>query len=367
MFRKLITQPFLNPLGKRFYNIPIKYKNGSQLLHVFDKHKNYKNELKNNTVSILGYGPQGRAQALNLRDNKVDVILGLRKNGESWKKAINEGWEPHKTLFEIDEASHKGNIIKYLISDIGQMEQWKNIKEFLYNNDTLYFSHGFSIYYEKFTKIIPQSNINVVMVAPKCSGNTVRKNFINKTGFMSSYAINQNIEDINIITKQTIALAFLIGSNSVFETTFEKEVKSDLTGERCVLMGMIQGAFIAQYNVLREKGHSPLEAYNETIEEALNSLYPIINENGMDWLYKNCSTTAQRGALDWAPKFEKVLKPVIEECYESVENETEIMRLIDCNHDKNYKETLSNELDDLSNQEMWKIKKQISDIKNKHK
>ena len=349
--------------GRRNYNIPIHYKDGYQQLYVNDSKVDYHQNLKDDTISVLGYGPQGRSQSLNLRDNNINVILGLRKHGKSWIKALNDGWIPNQNLFEIEEATHKGNIIKYLISDVGQISQWKNIKNFMYDNNTLYFSHGFSIFYNNYTNINPSSNINIIMVAPKCSGNTVRKNFKNNKGFMSSYAIHQNIEEKKNLKNKTLALGFMIGSNSMFETTFEKEVKSDLTGERCVLMGMIQGAFLAQYNVLREKGHSPLESYNETIEEALNSLYPIIHENGMDWLYKNCSTTAQRGALDWAPKFEKVLKPVIEECYKSVENETEIHRLIECNNDKEYNKKLDKELLDLSSQEMWQIKKQIGNIK----
>ncbi len=349
--------------GRRNYNIPIYHKDGYQQLYMNNSEVDYRQNLNDDTISVLGYGPQGRAQSLNLRDNNINVILGLRKHGKSWIKALNDGWIPNQNLFEIEEATHKGNIIKYLISDVGQISQWKNIKNFMYDNNTLYFSHGFSIFYNNYTNINPSSNINVIMVAPKCSGNTVRKNYKNNKGFMSSYAIHQNIEGGKNLKNKTLALGFMIGSNSMFETTFEKEVKSDLTGERCVLMGMIQGAFIAQYNVLREKGHSPLEAYNETIEEALNSLYPIIHENGMDWLYKNCSTTAQRGALDWAPKFEKVLKPVIEECYKSVENETEIRRLIECNNDKEYNKKLDKELLDLSSQEMWQIKKQIGNIK----
>ncbi len=349
--------------GRRNYNIPIYHKDGYQQLYMNNSEVDYRQNLNDDTISVLGYGPQGRAQSLNLRDNNINVILGLRKHGKSWIKALNDGWIPNQNLFEIEEATHKGNIIKYLISDVGQIAQWKNIKNFMYDNNTLYFSHGFSIFYNNYTNINPSSNINVIMVAPKCSGNTVRKNYKNNKGFMSSYAIHQNIEGGKNLKNKTLALGFMIGSNSMFETTFEKEVKSDLTGERCVLMGMIQGAFIAQYNVLREKGHSPLEAYNETIEEALNSLYPIIHENGMDWLYKNCSTTAQRGALDWAPKFEKVLKPVIEECYKSVENETEIRRLIECNNDKEYNKKLDKELLDLSSQEMWQIKKQIGNIK----
>jgi len=323
-----------------------------------------KNILNKETISILGYGPQGQSQALNLKDNNHNVILGLRKNGKSWTKAINDGWVPNTNLFTIDEATHKGSIIKYLISDAAQIDQWDSVKRFLYPNNTLYFSHGFGIHYKKYTNIEPPKDINIIMVSPKCSGRTVRSNFINGQGFTSSFAIHN---DFNNARELCMGLAFAIGNNYIFETTFENEVVSDLTGERCILMGMIQAAFLAQYKVLRNNGHSPLEAYHETIEEALTSLYPIIDENGMDWLYKNCSKTAQRGAIDWAEVFEPKLETMIQECYDSVKNETEIKRIIECNENPDYDTILQNELDEISNQEMWEIKKQIKNLKQPNK
>ena len=323
-----------------------------------------KDILKNETISVLGYGPQGKSQALNLRDNDHNVILGLRQHGNSWNKAINDGWNPNTNLFNIDEAAHKGTIIKYLISDVGQIEQWNTIKPFIYPNNTLYFSHGFGIHYKNYTNIHPPDDINIIMVSPKCSGKSVREHFLNGNGFTSSYAIHN---DINNANELCMGLAFAIGNNYIFETTFEHEVISDLTGERCILMGMIQAAFLAQYKVLRTNGHSPLEAYHETIEEALSSLYPIIDENGMDWLYKNCSTTAQRGAIDWAHVFEPKLTDMIQDCYNSVKDETEVKRIIECNKNPDYETILHNELDDISKQEMWEIKKQLKKLKSNTK
>ena len=317
--------------------------------------------ITNKTISVLGYGPQGKSQALNLKDKNLKVILGLRKNGISWENAIRDGWYPGIDLFEIDEATHRGKIVKYLLSDSGQINQWSTVKDNLHMNDTLYFSHGFGIHYYDYTKINPPEDINVVMVSPKCSGKTVRRNFINNKGFASSYAVYKDFD--GTAEETCLSLAFLIGNNYVFKTTFENEVVSDLTGERCVLMGLIQGAFLAQYNVLREKGHSPCEAYHETIEEALQSLYPLINENGMDWLYKNCSTTAQRGALDWAPRFEENLTPLIENCYNSVKNNNEVKRVIESNSDTNYRYNLNKELEVISKQEMWDVAKQLRKIK----
>ena len=355
MYSRLLTRSYST---KSFIN-----KQPIILSSKYTPHK-CKQLLENETISVLGYGPQGKSQSLNLRDNNHNVILGLRPTGNSWNVAINDGWVPNKNLFDIDEATHKGTIVKYLISDSAQIEQWDNIKQFLYPNNTLYFSHGFGIHYNSYTNINPQNDINIIMISPKCSGKTVRDNFLNGEGFTSSFAIHN---DFNNVYDICMGLAFAIGNNYIFETTFENEVVSDLTGERCILMGMIQAAFLAQYKVLRNNGHSPLEAYHETIEEALTSLYPIIDENGMDWLYKNCSTTAQRGAIDWANVFEPKLTSMIQDCYDSVKDETEVKRLIECNQDPNYKETLQEELNEISNQEMWQIKQEIKKLKTNNK
>ena len=316
--------------------------------------------LDNETTAILGYGPQGRGQSLNMRDQGFEVILGLRKGG-SWDNAVNDGWIEGETLFEIEEATKRGTVIQLLLSDAGQIQAWPTVKENLKEGDTLYFSHGFGIIFRDDTNIIPPSNVNVVLVAPKGSGLTVRNHFLEGRGINSSYAIFQ---DFNGSAKDiAIATAFAIGSGHLFETTFEKEVHSDLTGERCVLMGLIQGAFLAQYEVLREKGHSPSEAYNETIEEALESLYPLVSEKGMDWMFSNCSTTAQRGALDWAPKFKEVLKPVINDCYEKVVSGEEARISISSNSRDDYRSKLDKELEEINNQEMWLAGKQLRPLR----
>ena len=301
-------------------------------------------------TTILGYGPQGRGQGLNMRDQGFNVILGLRK-GASWNKALEDGWVVGENLFEIEEATKKGDIIQFLLSDAGQIQAWPSVKSNLVEGDTLYFSHGFGIVFHSDTNIIPPKNVNVVLVAPKGSGLTVRNHFLEGRGINSSYAVFQDYD--GSAKEIAISTAFAIGSGHLFETTFEKEVHSDLTGERCVLMGLIQGAFLAQYEVLRENGHSPSEAYNETIEEALESLYPLVSEKGMDWMYSDCSTTAQRGALDWAPRFKNVLKPVINDCYEKVVSGEEAKISISSNSRADYRNQLNKELDEINNQEMW--------------
>eukprot|EP01004_Peranema_trichophorum_P004746 NODE_3647_length_1312_cov_116.242220_g3191_i0.p1 GENE.NODE_3647_length_1312_cov_116.242220_g3191_i0~~NODE_3647_length_1312_cov_116.242220_g3191_i0.p1 ORF type:complete len:391 (+),score=99.14 NODE_3647_length_1312_cov_116.242220_g3191_i0:56-1174(+) len=306
--------------------------------------------LKDEVTAVLGYGPQGRGQALNLRDQGFQVIVGARK-GPSFDRAVEDGWKPGKNIFELEEAAYKGTIVQYLLSDAAQVAMWPNVKKHITKGKALYFSHGFGVVFKDQTHIIPPSDVDVILVAPKGSGLTVRTHFLEGRGINGSWAVFQDAT--GKAKERALATAFGIGCGHMFETTFEKEVVSDLTGERCVLMGLLQGAFKAQYDVLRAHGHSPSEAYNETIEEALCSLYPLVAQKGMDWMYANCSTTAQRGALDWAPKFEAALKPVIEACYQSVKDGSEARRSIDSNSAPDYQAKLTAELKAMSEQEMW--------------
>jgi ketol-acid reductoisomerase len=308
--------------------------------------------LKNEKIVVLGYGVQGPAQALNLRDNGIDVIIGQMEGDEYWEKAIKDGFVPGKSLFPIEEAAKQGSIIKMLLSDAGQVAVWPKVKKCLKDGAALYFSHGFAIVYKEQTGIIPPKNVDVILVAPKGSGRSVRLNFLAGAGINSSYAIEQDYT--GRAKERTLAIGIAIGSGYLFPTTFKKEVYSDLTGERGVLMGCLAGVMEAQYNVLRKNGHSPSEAFNETVEELTQSLIRLVDENGMDWMYSNCSTTAQRGALDWKPRFRDAVAPVFEELYESVANGTETKRVIDVNSAPDYKVKLQKELDEIKNSEMWR-------------
>lgn len=308
--------------------------------------------LKNETIAVLGYGVQGPGQALNLKDNGFNVIIGQRKNSSTWDKAIDDGWVPGKTLFEIEEAAQKGTIVQYLLSDAGQIALWPTVKKALNPGDALYFSHGFGITYKERTGIIPPDDVDVILVAPKGSGTSLRRMFLEGRGLNSSYAIFQDAT--GRAKERVTALGIGVGSGYLFKTTFKSEVYSDLTGERGTLMGAIQGIFAAQYEVLRANGHSPSEAFNETVEELTQSLMPLVAENGMDWMYANCSTTAQRGALDWWKKFRDATKPVFENLYEEVAAGREAQRSIDSNSKEDYREKLEEELAELRESEMWK-------------
>jgi len=307
--------------------------------------------LKDETIAILGYGVQGPAQALNLRDNGFSPIVGQLEGDDYWDKAVSDGFIPGKTLFPIDEAAKRGTIIKELLSDAGQVATWPTIKKCLNEGDALYFSHGFSIVYKDQTGIIPPENIDVILVAPKGSGTNVRRNFLDGSGINSSYAVHQDYTGRAV--ERTLALGIAIGSGYLFPTTFENEVYSDLTGERGVLMGCLAGTMEAQYNILRKNGHSPSEAFNETVEELTQSLIRLVGENGMDWMFANCSTTAQRGALDWSPKFRDAVAPVFEDLYNRVKTGKETQRVLEANSAPDYLKKLRKELDEIKNSEMW--------------
>lgn len=307
--------------------------------------------LKDEVVAVLGYGVQGPAQALNMRDNGINVIVGQKSGSKSWEKALSDGWEPGKTLFSLEEAAERGTMIQYLVSDAGQVAMWPKICPCLKPGDALYFSHGFGIVYRDQTGIVPPDYVDIILVAPKGSGTSVRANFLSGSGINSSYAVHQ--DSTGRARERALAAGIAIGSGYLFPTTFEQEVYSDLTGERGVLMGALAGVMEAQYNTLRAHGHSPSEAFNETVEELTQSLIRLVAQNGMDWMYANCSTTAQRGALDWKGRFRDAVAPVFDELYESVISGEETRIVLAANSAADYRENLSEELRVMRESEMW--------------
>ena len=307
--------------------------------------------LKNETIAVLGYGVQGPGQACNLRDNGFNVIVGQRE-GKTYQKAVEDGWVPGKTLFSLEEAAEKGTIVCMLLSDAAQIEVWPHIKQYLTPGKTLYFSHGFAICWNDRTGVVPPADIDVIMVAPKGSGTSLRTMFLEGRGLNSSYAVYQDAS--GNAKEKVLAFGIGIGSGYLFETSFQREATSDLTGERGSLMGAIQGLLLAQYEVLRENGHTPSEAFNETVEELTQSLMPLFAAKGMDWMYANCSTTAQRGALDWYPRFHDAIKPVMQKLYQSVKEGTEAQISIDSNSKPDYRVGLNEELKALRESEMWR-------------
>jgi ketol-acid reductoisomerase len=308
--------------------------------------------LQGELVAVLGYGVQGPGQALNLRDNGMRVIVGQRRGGRSWQRAVEDGFAPGEALFPVEEAAARGTVVQYLLSDAGQVAMWPKILPCLTKGKTLYFSHGFSIVYKEQTGIVPPPEVDVVLVAPKGSGRTLRTNFLDGSGINASFAVFQDFS--GRAKEKALALGIGIGSGYLFPTTFEKEVFSDLTGERGILMGALAGVMEAQYTLLRRHGHSPSEAFNETVEELTQSLIRLVAENGMDWMFANCSTTAQRGALDWAPRFKDAVAPVFDELYQRVTSGRETQRVLEANSAADYREKLDAELSAMRQSEMWR-------------
>jgi len=308
--------------------------------------------LKDETIAVIGYGVQGPAQALNLKDNGFRVIVGSRPDGKGWQRAVEDGWKPGKTLFDIPEAVERGTIVMLLVADAVQKELWPVVKPRLKEGDALYFSHGFAIAYQKLTGVVPPPFVDVIMVAPKGSGTSVRRNFLTGAGINSSFAVAQDYT--GRARERCLAIGIGIGSGYLFPTTFEHEVFSDLTGERGVLMGALAGIMEAQYEVLRAHGHTPSEAFNETVEELTQSLIRLVDEKGMDWMYANCSATAQRGALDWKPRFKKAVLPVFKELYERVRTGKEARRVLQACGKPDYQKQLQAELNAMRDSEMWR-------------
>ena len=320
--------------------------------------------LKDETIAVIGYGVQGPGQSLNLRDNGFNVIVGQRE-GRTFEKAVADGWVPGETLFSIEEACRRGTIILCLLSDAAVLSVWPVIKANLKPGNALYFSHGFAINWSDRTGVVPPADVDVIMVAPKGSGTTVRSLFLEGRGINASYAVEQDYTGRAL--ERTLALGIGIGSGYLFETTIRREAISDLTGERGALMGAIQGLFAAQYEVLREHGHTPSEAFNETVEELTQSLMPLFAAKGMDWMYANCSTTAQRGALDWKDPFHDAIKPVVERLYESVESGAEAQKSIDSNSKPGYREGLEKELNELRESELWRAAETVRRLRPENK
>ena len=316
--------------------------------------------LKDETIAVIGYGVQGPGQACNLRDNGFNVIVGQRQ-GKTYEKAIADGWVPGETLFSIEEAAEKASIVMCLLSDAAVMSIWPTLKQYLTAGKALYFSHGFAITWSDRTGCVPQEDIDVIMVAPKGSGTSLRTMFLEGRGLNSSYAVYQDVTGRAL--ERTLALGIGIGSGYMFETTFQREATSDLTGERGSLMGAIQGLLLAQYEVLRENGHTPSEAFNETVEELTQSLMPLFAQKGMDWMYANCSTTAQRGALDWMGPFHDACKPVVEKLYASVKSGNEAQISIDANSKPDYRVGLEKELAALRESEMWRTAETVRQLR----
>lgn len=251
--------------------------------------------LKGKTVAVIGYGSQGRAQALNMKDSGVKVIVGLRPGGKSWELCKKDGLEP----YAVDEASERADLIQMLIPDMAQPGVYKTqVAPHLREGKALGFSHGYNIH---FKLIEPPKFVDVIMIAPKAPGPRMREVYVEGKGVPALLAIHQ---DATGKAKQTaLAWAKAIGATKagVFETSFKEETESDLFGEQTVLVGGVMELIKKGYEVLVESGYQPELAYFEACNE-LKLITDLIYTGGLEGMLRAVSDTAKYGGLNYGPK-----------------------------------------------------------------
>ena len=253
------------------------------------------NPLKNKTIAVIGYGSQGHAQAQTMRDSGLNVILGLRPEGKSWKRARKDGFE----VYPVSEAAEKGDIVHMLIPDLEQSTVYRdNVKPHMTSGKALGFAHGFNIH---FRQIVPPPHVDVVMVAPKSPGFKLRDMYLNGFGVPALVAVYQ---DYSGQAKEiALAMAKSLGCTKagVLETTFKEETESDLVGEQTVLIGGLIELIKKGFEVLVEAGYQPELAYFEACNEA-KLIMDLIYQGGFTGMLKAVSKTANYGGLVVGPK-----------------------------------------------------------------
>jgi ketol-acid reductoisomerase len=310
-------------------------------------------------VAILGYGPQGQGQGLNLRDNGFNVFLGLRERyseeGEEktgWEKALEDGWKPEKNLFSIEEAASRGVIVADLISDAGQVSTWEKIKPHLTRGKAFYVSHGMSIHFHEQTRIVPPDGVDVIMVAPKGAGSTVRSNFINGSGINSSFAVERNYT--GSAPDRVKAMGRGIGSGYMFETTAAREAISDHFGERFVLLGGTAAAAEGSYQ--KEACHpiSSELAFAESSEQLTQVIIPLIGKGGAGVIYEQAKASSKlETLLAHQVAALQACRPTVRRLYEDVDSGKEAATALRENSAPDYRERLRRELDELDGAEIW--------------
>ncbi|MGM0506687.1 MAG: ketol-acid reductoisomerase [Bacteroidota bacterium] len=247
-------------------------------------------QLKNRTVAIIGYGSQGHAHALNLKESGVKTIVGLRKESSSWKEAEEAGFD----VYETPEAAKRADIVMILIPDQYQKTIYeKDIAPHLNEGEALAFAHGFNIQYEQ---IVPPENVDVFMIAPKGPGHLVRRVYAEGSGVPCLFAVYQDFT--GNASKTALAYADAVGGTraGVLETTFQEETETDLFGEQAVLCGGASELIKAGFDTLVEAGYQPEIAYFECLHE-LKLIVDLIYEGGIEGMYYSVSDTAEYGGL----------------------------------------------------------------------
>ncbi|MEM3673088.1 MAG: ketol-acid reductoisomerase [Candidatus Bathyarchaeia archaeon] len=272
------------------------------------------NILKDKKLAVIGYGSQGEAQAKNLKDSGLNVVIGVRQNGESWKRAEKDGFE----VYPISEAVKKGDIVLLLIPDTSQPDVYKDsIAPYLTEGKTIDFAHGFNIHYKQ---IIPPKNVDVIMVAPKSPGPRVRETYLSGFGAPALIAVYQNYTGQAKETALAISKGLGCTRAGVLETTFKDEVESDLIGEQTVLVGGLIELIKKGFEVLVETGYPPELAYFEVCNEA-KLIMDLIYQGGISGMLKAVSDTAKYGGLTVGPKvLDEHVKENMRKAAENVKN-----------------------------------------------
>src|SRR5438105_10188889 len=253
------------------------------------------NELKGRTVAIIGYGSQGHAHALNLRDSGVDVVVGLYKGSKSWSKAEAAGLK----VLSVADASKAAQVVMILVSDHIQGDLYNNeVAPHMTAGKTLMFAHGFSIH---FGQISAPKDVDVSMIAPKAPGHRVRELFTEGVGVPGLVAVHQNPS--GQATERALAYALALGclKAGVIETSFREETESDLFGEQAVLCGGVSELIRAGFETLVEAGYAPEIAYFECLHE-LKLIVDLIQEGGLSYMRFSVSDTAEYGDYTRGPR-----------------------------------------------------------------
>ena len=263
-------------------------------MHLYGRKDVDKKALKGARIAVLGYGSQGRAHALNLKDSGFDVVVGVRKGGASWKKARRDGLE----VAEPPAAAASADLVAMLVPDLAQKALYQEIKKGLKKGATLLFAHGFNIH---FRQVKPRPDLDVVLIAPKGPGDLVRRQYQQGRGVPCLLAVAQDAT--GKAHARALAYAHGIGGTrgGVLETTFAEETETDLFGEQAVLCGGTTELVVKGFETLVEAGYQPEVAYYECLHE-LKLIVDLLHEGGISKMHQFISETAKYGDLTRGPR-----------------------------------------------------------------
>ena len=319
-------------------------------MQIFSERDVNKTQLQSKRITVLGFGSQGRAHAMNLKDSGLNIVVGLRRNGSSWDKAIDDGLN----VLEPDEAVNDSDLISFLVPDMAQPELYASLESKIKNSATLLFAHGFNIHYQQ---IQPRDDLDVILIAPKSPGDLVRRQYTQGKGVPCLMAIERD----NSGQAQANALAYAHGIGGsragILTTTFAEETETDLFGEQAVLCGGVTELIVAGFDTLVDAGYQPEVAYFECMHE-LKLIVDLLYEGGIKKMHEFVSETAIYGDLSRGPRIvnsetKERMKIILEE----VQNKTFAQEWIEEN--KSGKENYNRMMDDDQNQQIEKVGKEL--------